>query len=610
MHPLVVAGLAAALLGSGYRFYVGWLGRKIFELDDRRPCPSVAERDGKDFLPTAKWVVFGHHFTSIAGTGPIVGPAIAVTWGWVPALIWVIFGSIFIGAVHDFGSLVVSLRHRGRTVGEIAGTLLNPRVRRIFLLIFFLALTIVLAVFGVVVASVFRMFPAAIFPCLVQIPLAMAVGVWLRHSGKAHGLSSLLVLGLMYASVIFGDVGWLHAFNETLAAWPVWLWVVVLLVYSYAASVLPVWLLLQPRDFINALQLISILLLLVVGLFWVSIAGTGGAGGGVAFEMVAPAVRWEPPGAPPIAPFLFITIACGAISGFHCLVCSGTSSKQLKRESDAPMVGAGSMLLEGLLAVLVILACCAGLGLGLKGADGLVLTGQTAWMAQYQDWGTSGGLAATIGAFVAGSANFLGALGISTEMAVALMGVFVASFAATTMDSACRLQRYVIQEMASDLGNSLPGVLGRGVKLAWNPHPAALIAVAAAALLAAVPPAGLSWSFENAGKGGLLLWPLFGATNQLLAGLAFAVLFFYLRKEGRPFWFMVVPGIFMLLMPFWAMSLQMWVGYAGHPSWLADGNWVLLGLGLLFLGLELWMILEACFLLGLGKRASNLSRVR
>ena len=316
-----------------------------------------------------------------------MGPAVAVIWGWVPALLWVLFGSILIGAVHDFGSLVVSIRNRGQTVGDIAGRVLTKRTRLLFLFILFMALTIVLAIFGLVIASVFRQYPASIFPCLVQIPLAILIGVYLHRRGINILVPSLVSLALMYLSVYYGNVGILGAFNNTLAGWQIMIWVGVLLVYSYIASVLPVWVLLQPRDYINSLQLLSALALVVVGLVIAGlIGGAPNASGGdrTPLEIVAPAFRMAPEGAPLVFPFLFITIACGAISGFHCLVSSGTSSKQIKCETDAQLVGYGSMLTEGFLAVLVILACVAGLGLGIVGSDGSLVLGTLAYEARYE----------------------------------------------------------------------------------------------------------------------------------------------------------------------------------------------------------------------------------
>lgn len=606
MSTLLIALLSGLAFIVAYHTYGRWLGAKIFRLAADRVTPAHALRDGQDFVPTHKTVVFGHHFTSIAGTGPIVGPAIAIMWGWLPALLWVVLGSIFIGAVHDFGALVVSLRNRGETVGEIAGRVINRRVRLLFLLVLLMALTIVLAIFGLVIASVFRQFPAAIFPCLVQIPLALLIGAWLHHKGRGLGLASVAALGLMYLSVVFGDAGWLHAFNLQLAGWSNLTWVLVLLGYSYFASVIPVWLLLQPRDYINALQLVSVMALLVVGLVAAAFfGGTPGADGvRPALELAAPMVNSAPPGAPLMFPFLFITIACGAISGFHCLVSSGTSSKQLDNERDARFVGYGAMLTEGFLAVMVILICAAAIGLGVVTKDGVALTGEAAWASRYATW--SAGLGPLVATFVDGSANLLKTLAVPAGVAVALMGVFVASFAATTLDTACRLQRYVVQELARALRPEDRRANGRGAGLglgvaAWrrvcdglsDKHGATLFAVFTALAMAAIPGSGQAWSWSTAGAGGLLLWPLFGATNQLLSGLSFLVVTFYLWRRGVAVWFFVLPMIFMLVMPMWAMIWQTFVGGPGNPSWWSQGKHLLVGIALATCALEVWMVVEA-----------------
>ena len=594
MVTLLIALLSAIGFIVAYHTYGRWLGSKIFRLSADAICPSERLKDGVDYVPTSKSVVFGHHFTSIAGTGPIVGPAIAIMWGWVPALLWVVLGSIFIGAVHDFGALVVSLRNNGQTVGDIAGRVLNKRVRLLFLFTLFMALTVVLAIFGLVIAAVFKQYPASIFPCIVQVPIAFAIGVLLHRKGIGLLLPSLIALAVMYLTVVFGNVGFLAEFNSVLAAWPVWTWVVVLLGYSYVASVLPVWTLLQPRDYINSLQLISALALIVLGLFAAAFMGYTPSGGTIQeLKFVAPAIQWHPEGAPMIFPFLFITIACGAISGFHCLVSSGTSSKQLKSEPDARFVGYGSMLTEGFLATLVILACGAGLGLGLM-KDGALLTGEAAWNAQYDSWSAAGSLGAKVEAFVNGSANFLQALGLSAAVAVALMGVLVASFAGTTLDTACRLQRYVIQELVATIGGKASD---EGIQpaapfvLLQNKHGATIFAVVIATAMAAVPPGGAEWTLANAGKGGLILWPLFGATNQLLAGLSFLVITFYLWRRGRAVWFLIIPAVFMLIMPMWAMIHQLFFA----PGWLVSDqpDYLLGGIGLATIALEIWMIVEA-----------------
>jgi carbon starvation protein len=252
------------------------------------------------------------------------------------------------------------------------------------------------------------------------------------------------------------------------------------------------------------------------------------------------------------------------------------------------------MLTEGFLATLVILACGAGLGLGVATAGGETLIGEAAWAERYASWGAAKGLGAKVGAFVDGSANFLMALGLSGGVAVALMGVLVASFAGTTLDTACRLQRYVVQELAATLG----GKLGEKevspaapFALLQNKHGATIFAVVIATAMAAIPQGGAEWSLANAGKGGLTLWPLFGATNQLLAGLSFMVITFYLWRRGRAIWFLAIPMIFMLVMPMWAMLHQLFVS----PGWLKAGqaNYLLGGIGLVTIALEIWMIIEA-----------------
>lgn len=591
MQTLAIALGALVFYIIAYHTYGKFLARKIFKLDPGARVPSVEMADGNDYVPTRKSVIFGHHFTSIAGTGPIVGPALAVIWGWLPALLWVLFGSILIGAVHDFGALVVSIRNRGQTVGDIAGRVLSQRTRVLFLSVLFLALTIVLAIFGLVIAAVLKQYPSAILPCLVQIPIAVAIGTYLHRRGVNLVIPSLLTLGIMYLTVAFGNIGFLATLNESLASLPVIAWVGVLLVYSYIASVLPVWTLLQPRDFINALQLISTLGLIVAGL--VIAACIGGApptpdGDRQTLEIVAPALRIAPEGAPSIFPFLFITIACGAISGFHCLVCSGTSSKQVKSEADALFVGYGSMVTEGFLAVLVILACVAGLGMGAQ-SDGSMLYGSAAYDARYGSWSAAGSLSAKIGAFVEGSANFLVVLGMKAPFAIALMGVFVASFAATTLDTACRLQRYVVQELASTFTSSRKtssSFLRRPITILSNKHGATVFAILLAGSLAALPPPLVPWTLQSAGKGGLILWPLFGATNQLLAGLAFLVITFWLWRRSLPVWFIIPPAIVMLILPGIAMTIKVY-------EFFQNSQFLLAILGLATIALQIWIIMEA-----------------
>jgi carbon starvation protein len=549
-----------------YNTYGRYLARKVFGLDPEAVVPSAELEDGVDYVPTRRAVVFGHHFTSIAGTGPIVGPAIAVFWGWLPALLWVIVGSIFVGAVHDFGSLVISLRSRGQTIGDVASRMISHRARVLFLIILFIALSIVLAVFGLVIATIFSLYPETVLSVWVAMPLAVALGFWMKRSTGGLVMPSLGALFLLYLCVWIG-VTYLPisiptpAHADTYAQQlmnPVVIWTGILFVYCFIASVLPVWVLLQPRDFINSHQLLVSLGLLCLGLL---VARP---------ELAAPVINSNPPAdAPPIFPFLFITIACGAVSGFHCLVASGTTSKQIKTESDAQYVGYGAMLLEGALAVLVILACSAGLGMGVKGDGGEILTGSAAWQHVYgQSW-SGMGLGAKVGAFIEGGANMIASLGIGLPMAIGIVAVMVACFAATTLDTATRLQRYVVQELGAALD----------IKPLLNKYVATSLAVFVALSVALVPgPAG-------PGSGGLILWPLFGAVNQLLAGLAFMVIAFYLIRHGKPIAFLIPPGALMVALP----AVAMWMNIF---RWYNAQNWILVVVGLVIEGLQFWMLLE------------------
>ena len=276
MSTLFVAVLAFLGFIVAYHTYGRWLSRRIFNLDEAAETPSHQLQDNVEYVPTKREVIFGHHFTSIAGTGPIVGPAIAVFWGWLPALLWVVFGSIFIGAVHDFGALVVSLRNRGQTVGEVAGRLISPRARLLFLIVLAISLTIVLAIFGLVIATIFALYPESVLSVWIEIPVAIAVGYWVYRRGGGLLLPSILALLVMYGALWVGVYYWqfdLAGFgiaangNGGALLNAVVIWTAILMAYCFIASVLPVWVLLQPRDFINSHQLIVALALLVLGLF-------------------------------------------------------------------------------------------------------------------------------------------------------------------------------------------------------------------------------------------------------------------------------------------------------------------------------------------------------
>ena len=549
MNSFFIVVVTFVLYLLAYYTYGRFLARKIFKINPQNRCPSETLRDDVDYVPTNKMVLFGHHFTSIAGTGPIVGPAIAIIWGWVPALIWILLGSIFMGAVHDFGSMVVSMRNDGRSIGELAGNIINRRVRILFMLIIFFTLWIVIAIFGVVIASVFTMFPTSVLPVWLQMPIAILLGFVVYKKGASPLISGLIATVFMYLTIWLGAL--FPGIGDHLPS--VGGWVVILLIYAYIASTLPVTFLLQPRDYINAFQLAIAMVLLLLG---IAVSHP---------PMVAPAVHLHPTGAPPIFPILFITIACGAISGFHSLVSSGTTSKQCDNERNAQGISYGSMLLEGLLAVIVLIACGAGIGLGLD-SGGEHFTGIAAFSKQYETWNAAKGLSAKIAAFVTGAANMTTHLGISREVLLTLMGVFVASFAATTLDTATRIQRYIVAEISVHC--NVPALSKK--------HPATFIAVVTALLLA---------FSANGGKGALALWPLFGAVNQLLAGLSLLVITIWLAKRNAPIIYTTIPMVFMVGITAWAMQINL-VRFFAHQQWM------LLGIGAFILLLQIWMVIE------------------
>ncbi len=551
---LILLGVFAGYL-LVYKFYGSFLA-KLFELADDHPVPSKEFEDGVDYVPTKKEIIFGHHFASIAGTGPIVGPAIAIIWGWLPALIWVFVGSIIMGAVQDFGSLVISLRNKGKSISEYTAKYISTRTKFAFFLIVFLEIWIVIAIFGLVIALIFNIFTNSVWPVWLQIVIAVGLGIAIKRGANVT-LSTIIAVVLLYLSIYLGVVA-PFKMPAVMGIPATGVWTIILLIYAYIASVLPVTTLLQPRDYINAYQLIIAMVLMVVGVFVASFKG---------MHIVAPVVNSHPAQAPPMVPFLFITIACGAISGFHSLVSSGTTAKQLEKETDAVFVGYGAMLTEGALATLVIIAVSAGIGLGYM-KDGHLLTGVQAWTAHYSSWAAAKGLGSKLTAFVTGAANMMETAGIPKNYALALMGVFVASFAGTTLDTATRIQRYITTEIFTSLK----------VYAFENKHLATGFAVVTAGLLA--------FSTGADGKGALTLWPMFGAVNQTLAALALTVITVYLRYKGGLKWLISgIPAIFMIIMTFWASVMN-------EINFIKSHNVLLLTVNLLIILLVVFIVVE------------------
>ncbi len=558
MNSLLLAAGAFVLYLVAYHTYGKFITKKLFCISNDNKCPSEMLRDGVDYVPTSKSILFGHHFASIAGPGPIVGPAIAIIWGWVPALIWVLFGSILMGTVHDFGSLIISMRKKGRSIGDIAGELINPRVKLLFLLIIFFLLLIIIAVFGVIIAAVFNIFPVSVIPIWLQIPIAVILGHLIYKKNIKNKMLPLVAVILMYATVVLGAYVPI-ALPKSILLGPAGFWVVLLLTYAYIASILPVQTLLQPRDYLNAYQLLIVMVLLAVGIV-------------VAHPvMAAPTIRTDVPGAPPMLPLLFIVIACGAISGFHALVSSGTSSKQCDSEHNSMFIGYGSMLTESMLAIFVLIACGAGLAMHLE-IKGQIFTGIDAFNVQYANWqGINQGMGTKLHSFIIGSTNMIAAAGIPAQIASTIMGVFIAAFAATTLDTATRIQRYIVGELATQA--KMP-VLAKK-------HPATLIAIISALLLA---------FHDGAGTGAMKLWPLMGSLNQLMAGLALLVITIYLAKKKKPLVYTALPMVFMLAMTSWAMIIN-------FQNFWEQKHIMLLVISILIMFFELWVVVESIIVL-------------
>jgi carbon starvation protein len=519
MSPAIVAVCAFAAYAVGYRVYARFLARSVFRLDAQAVTPAHSQRDDVDYVPTRPAVLFGHHFASITGLAPMLGPAVAVIWGWFPAVCWVVLGAIFVGCVHDFAAMVLSVRTRGMSVGEVAGGVIGPRARTLFHLIIFFGVSLAMGVFVYVIARLFSLelapgspgYPQAVLPSALIMVVAMAGGVLMHKKGV--GLLWIAVIGFALSLLGIAAGLQLPTMGLPASAWPGPTgWTLILLVYAFAASVLPVWALLQSRDFLNSLLLYLGLGLAYVGLF------LGG------HEFAAPAVRLNPPGAPSMVPFVFIVIACGAASGFHGLVSSGTTAKQLDKETHAKPIGYGAMIGESLLGLLATLACTAG------------IASSAQWHDIYHDWASVQALPKKIDVFIQGTTSFLTSLGLPEQLSAALIALVVVSFALTTLDSATRLLRFNIEEIGATF--RIPGTQNRYV--------ASILACGVIAVFAFYEVDVRLGEEIVKRPAGLALWQLFGTTNQLLAGLTLVLATLYLRHKGWPSWPTAIPAFGMM----------------------------------------------------------------
>ena len=539
MSSLILVLVGLAMMAAGYLLYSRFLGKRVYQLSDAYTTPAHTMEDGVDFVPTNKYVLWGHHFTSVAGAAPIIGPAVAVIWGWVPAFLWVTLGTVFFAGMHDLGALWASQRHRGQSIGTLSGRYIGARGRNLFLVVIFLLLLMVNTAFAVVISNLLISTPTAVIPTWGAIVVALLIGQAIYRFNWNLPLVSIVGVAALYGLMILGDQ-FPISLPETMLGIPDrgW-WIIFLFTYAFIASLLPVWVLLQPRDYINGLQLF-VGLIILYGSFFI-----------VRPEVVAPSLRDAvPSGTPGIFPLLFVTIACGAISGFRGVVASGTSSKQLDKETDARFVGYFGAVGEGLLALGTIVATTSG------------FKSLATWEEIYNEWNAGG-----VDAFIQGGGDLMNeGMGIPTSLSATILATMAVLFAATTMDSGIRLQRLVVAEMAELAGVKLSGVV------------ATIIAVGCAL--------GLTFSMGLDGSGGMLIWPLFGTTNQLMAGLTLSVVVIILTQLRRPTWPVLIPLVFVTAMSLWAAVLQL-------RTFLEAGNWLLLVLDVIIICCAIWVIVEA-----------------
>ncbi|NLF38429.1 carbon starvation protein A [bacterium] len=502
---LIVAGTIAFI--AAYFVYGRYLSR-VFEVHDARRTPAHDLHDGVDYVPARMPVLLGHHFASIAGAGPIIGPIAAAAYGWGPVFLWIVIGAIFVGAVHDFASMIASVRHSGRSIGEVIEARIGYSGKVLFLVFSWSALILVVAVFAVVVAQTFISEPSTATSSILFSILAIVFGVCINRFRMPLGWATVIFLPLLVASIGIG-VRWPIALPTahlgSLALPPLTLWVLILLVYCFIASVAPVWVLLQPRDYLSSF--------LLYGLIFAGIVG------GIAAHppVKTPAfVAWSDADLGPLFPMLFVTVACGAISGFHSLVASGTSSKQINRETDALPVGYGAMLIEGILAIVALITAVR------------FSAGEYAHLLD-----TRG----PINVFASGIGCFVTKFRIPEQHGTTFGALAVSAFALTTLDTATRIARYCFQELVTTRRH----VHTPGRPFAIDRFSATAVCVVLSAALA------LSGQWK-------MLWPLFGSANQLLAALALLAISVWLFHLGKRMWFLLVPAAFMFFVTLAALA--------------------------------------------------------
>ena len=484
MNLIVLIIISAIILITAYYTYGKYVSKKL-GVDNSNITPSNTLEDGIDYVPTKSPIVLGHHFVSIAGAGPIIGPVIAVAFGWIPAVIWIIIGGVFFGAVHDMASMLASLRHKGKSIGYVIEKQIGAKGKVLFLIFSFSTLILIVGVFADIIAKTFINNPSVASSSILFIILAVVFGVVnkaLKNSKYAFVITSIIGVVLMYFFVYLGKFIPINiGYN---------LWVIILLGYAFIASVTPVTLLLQPRDYLTSYLLYGLIIAAVIGIF-----------------IANPEVKmdndivFKSPDLGYIFPVLFVTVACGAISGFHSLVASGTTSKQLNKESDAKIVGYGGMLIETFLAILSVIA--------------VMVISREEYVSQLLNHGP-------VSLFADGLGKIIAAIGISKQMATSFVALTVSAFALTTLDTCTRLARFTFQEYFDDKEHSTIKKVGA------NRYIATTVVILSSIVLLS------TGEFD-------VLWPIFGSANQLLAALALLAIAVWLIKKRINASFVLIP---------------------------------------------------------------------
>jgi len=506
--------LTVLILSGGYFFY-GRFIRNILVIDEKRKTPAFTSYDGADYVPAKNWLIlFGHHFASIAGAGPIVGPVLAyMWWGWLGVLFWIVFGSIFIGALHDFVSLFISVREEGKSIGQIATKYVSKRAGIVFLIFLWFALVIVISVFASICAKSFINQPKIVFPSLGLIPVAVLIGIFIYRFKINTFLSTLLGLMLLVLLILLGDKFpiFLNIKN------PYLFWLILLFIYAFFASIIPVNILLQPRDYLSSFLLFFGIIVAFLGIFLKPLPVSGAN----FFKFTSSAGSFFP--------LMFITVACGAISGFHSLVCSGTTSKQIASEKDLQRIGYGAMILEAILASIALI--CVAFGLKDIAQD------KTA-----------------IEIFALGFKRIVFFLG---DYANFIALVILNAFILTTLDTATRITRFLTQELFR----------------LRNKYFSTFLVIGVSSYLC------ISGNWQ-------ILWPMFGASNQLVAGLALIVVSAYLKKKQKNYKITLIPAFILFLITLSSLILK-------AKEFFSENNFLLFGISLILILLGIFIIWEA-----------------